>query len=123
VFSNDHWHALIESLSQDILLIGLTSIYWRESWKYGERAFRYCQHDMGHAIAAIVIAAAALGWHATLLPAVTDQELAVLLGVDMQQGIEAEHPGCLLAVWSFDAKSAVNNPAFDRNYRPAPGVL
>jgi len=23
-----------------------TSIFWREAWKYGERAFRYCQHDV-----------------------------------------------------------------------------
>src|SRR5438034_7528389 len=30
-------------------LIALTSIHWREAWKYGERAFRYCQHDLGHA--------------------------------------------------------------------------
>ena len=42
-------------------LIALTSIHWREAWKYGERAFRYCQHDMGHAIAAVRIAAALAG--------------------------------------------------------------
>jgi len=33
--------------------VGLTSIVWREAWKYGERAFRYCQHDTGHAMAAL----------------------------------------------------------------------
>ena len=38
------------------------SIYWREAWKYGMRAFRYCHHDCGHAIAAVAYAAAALGW-------------------------------------------------------------
>jgi SagB-type dehydrogenase family enzyme len=27
----------------------LTSIVWREAWKYGERAYRYCLHDIGHA--------------------------------------------------------------------------
>jgi len=31
------------------------------TWKYGERAFRYCQHDAGHALQP-GIAAAALGW-------------------------------------------------------------
>src|SRR4051812_35409661 len=41
----------------DSWLIALTSIHWREAWKYGERAFRYCQHDIGHAIAAVRIAA------------------------------------------------------------------
>ena len=29
--------------------MALTSITWREAWKYGERAFRYCNHDVGHA--------------------------------------------------------------------------
>ena len=48
-------------------LVGLSSIHWREAWKYGERAFRYCQHDAGHAIAAVRYAAATLGWSARLL--------------------------------------------------------
>ena len=26
-----------------VMLVALTSIHWREAWKYGERAFRYCQ--------------------------------------------------------------------------------
>lgn len=48
-------------------LLGLSAIHWREAWKYGERAFRYCQHDAGHAIAAARYASAALGWQAQLL--------------------------------------------------------
>jgi nitroreductase len=35
------------------ILLGISSIYWREAWKYGTRAWRYCQHDCGHAIAAV----------------------------------------------------------------------
>jgi SagB-type dehydrogenase family enzyme len=42
--------------------IGLSAIHWRESWKYGERAFRYSHLDMGHAIAAIRMSARMLGW-------------------------------------------------------------
>ena len=38
-------------------LVGLASIHWREAWKYGERAFRYCQHDVGHALARVRYAA------------------------------------------------------------------
>ena len=49
------------------LLVGLTSIFWREAWKYGERAFRYCQHDLGHAIAALRVSAARLGWRVVVL--------------------------------------------------------
>jgi hypothetical protein len=47
--------------------VGLTSITWPEAWKYGERAFRYCQHDVGHAFAALHYAAAALGCQLTRL--------------------------------------------------------
>jgi hypothetical protein len=31
------------------------------------RAFRYCQHDCGHGIAAVSYAASALGWRSRLL--------------------------------------------------------
>ena len=48
-------------------LIGLSSIFWRESWKYGERAFRYCNHDVGHALAALGFSANLLGWRLTAL--------------------------------------------------------
>ena len=92
------WQALARGLPEDAILIGLTSIYWRESWKYGERAFRYCQHDVGHAVAAVVIAARVLGWHAVLLDRPADATIAGLLGIDSQHGIEAEHPECLLAI-------------------------
>ena len=62
--------------------VGLTSIVWREAWKYGERAFRYCQHDVGHALAALRFAAAALGWRVRLLPDWDDVQIARLLGAD-----------------------------------------
>ena len=51
-----------ESSAPPRLLVGFSSIHWREAWKYGERAFRYCQLDMGHAIGALRYAAAVLGW-------------------------------------------------------------
>src|SRR5207244_7423078 len=51
-FAHEAWAA-----PPDTMLIALTSIHWREAWKYGERAFRYCQHDLGHAIAAVRFAA------------------------------------------------------------------
>lgn len=76
--------------------VGLTSIHWREAWKYGERAYRYSELDLGHAIAAVAIAAAGLGWRARLNDAIPTRELSRRLGVDRQQGVEAEVPGCLL---------------------------
>ena len=39
----------------------LTSIVWREAWKYGERAYRYCLHDIGHAWQALALSARAIG--------------------------------------------------------------
>jgi SagB-type dehydrogenase family enzyme len=92
------WLVLSAPLPPTAVLIGLTSIHWRESWKYGERAFRYCHHDAGHAIGCVAVAAAGLGWEARLLESLTDAELAVLLGVHDQAGVEAEHPDCLMAI-------------------------
>ncbi len=39
----------------------LTSIAWREAWKYGGRAYRYCLHDIGHAWQALALAARSIG--------------------------------------------------------------
>lgn len=97
------WQALTCGLPEGVLLVGLCSIYWRESWKYGERAFRYCQHDVGHALAAVTIAARLSGWQTVLLARPADADIATLLGVDRQKGIEAEHPDCLIAVLPGDA--------------------
>ncbi|MCB1955928.1 MAG: SagB/ThcOx family dehydrogenase [Rhodocyclaceae bacterium] len=62
--------------------IALSSAMWREAWKYGERAFRYCQLDVGHAVGCLRYAAALLGWRlrpASVLDAAT---LAARLGLD-----------------------------------------
>ncbi len=97
--SREDWFHLAGDLPPGTLLLGLTSIHWRESWKYGERAFRYCHHDVGHAIGAVVLAASGLGWKADLLEGLTDRDLSVLLGVARQSGFEAEHPDCLLGIY------------------------
>ena len=83
------------------MLVALTSIHWREAWKYGERAFRYCQHDLGHAIAAVSIAAALDGWNTTMLSDWSHREIASLVGLDRGEDFfeaEREEPGCLLAL-------------------------
>ena len=88
-------------LPPDTLLIALTSIHWREAWKYGERAFRYCQHDLGHAIAAVDVAASLVGWRAELLPDWSHDDIARLTGIDRDEDFveaEREEPACLLAV-------------------------
>ncbi len=94
--------ALMHGFPAHALLVGLSSIHWREAWKYGERAFRYCQHDLGHAIGALRFAAAALGWSATLLHGLADQTIEDLLGLNRAEDFahaEREHPAAVLAVW------------------------
>lgn len=44
------------------VVLYLTSIFWREAWKYRNRAYRYCLHDMGHAWEALTVAARASGY-------------------------------------------------------------
>lgn len=119
-FSGHDWSDLTRDLPPGALLVGLTSIHWRESWKYGERAFRYCHHDVGHAIAAISLAASVLGWKARMLEALTDRELAVLLGVATQNGVEAEHPDCLLVIYPAGEAYPLEHR---RAFRPTPVLL
>ena len=96
--------------------VGLTSIVWREAWKYGERAFRYCQHDVGHALAALRFAAAALGWHVQLLPAWDDAQLSRLLGLDRAEDYgdaERETPELIVQVMASEAATTIGFPAAD----------
>ena len=91
-------------------LVGLTSIHWREAWKYGERAFRYCQHDAGHAIGALRVAASLFGWRMTLLPRWSDDQIATVLGLDRDQDYddaEREDPDCIAVVTTGDAAAWV----------------
>jgi SagB-type dehydrogenase family enzyme len=92
------WRRLTSVCPDDTILVGLSSIPWREAWKYGERAYRYCHHDVGHAIAALDIAAAGLGWETRLLDGLSESRLETLLGLMDSEGVEREHPDCLLAV-------------------------
>lgn len=81
------------------LLVGLSSIHWREAWKYGERAYRYCQLDAGHAVGAISYAAAALGWQARMLEGWSDDSISALLGLPGDEAKAApESPDLLLWV-------------------------
>ncbi|WP_026607458.1 rhodanese-like domain-containing protein [Methylocapsa acidiphila] len=84
------------------LWIGLSSIHWREAWKYGERAFRYCQLDVGHAIGALRYAAGVLGWKAEMLESLGSRDVAALLGLDRNEdyagGAEREAPDLILRI-------------------------
>ncbi|MBI2193051.1 MAG: SagB/ThcOx family dehydrogenase [Planctomycetes bacterium] len=94
----DLWQALLQGLPPETVLVGLSSIHWREAWKYGERAYRYCQHDVGHALAAVSLAAAGLGWRARLLDGLATEQLAALLGIGTDPQPETEEPDALMAL-------------------------
>ena len=74
------------------------------------RAFRYCHHDLGHALAAINIACAGLGWQAVLMDQLGGNELEMILGLTKKSDEEVEVPDCLMAVspneissdWNFE---------------------
>jgi SagB-type dehydrogenase family enzyme len=56
----------------------LTSIAWREAWKYRDRAYRYCLHDIGHAWQALGLAARAIGCDSFAAGHFPDDEVAQL---------------------------------------------
>jgi SagB-type dehydrogenase family enzyme len=100
ILAPEAWRTFLDG--HDGFLVALTSIHWREAWKYGERAFRYCQHDVGHAIGALRYAAALCGWTLRLLPRWSDAQIAGLLGVDRDEDrvgdAEHEEPECIAFV-------------------------
>jgi SagB-type dehydrogenase family enzyme len=107
-FDAGAWQAVTDH--RDALLIVLTSIHWREAWKYGERAFRYCQHDLGHAIGAVSYAARIAAYNATLVPSWSHSRIGALAGLDRDGDFvdaEREEPGCLLALTRGPVPAAI----------------
>jgi SagB-type dehydrogenase family enzyme len=113
-----HAHALetrsefVSSQNDSGLYVALTSIHWREAWKYGERAFRYCQHDIGHALGALRYATAVLGWSLELIAECGDDELEKLLGLDRPDDFkkrEGESPDLICRIqYSQDNSQSEN---------------
>jgi SagB-type dehydrogenase family enzyme len=87
-------------LGSNGFLVALTSIFWRESWKYGERAYRYCNHDVGHALAALSFSANLFGWRVVALGALSDDDIDAMIGLDRVtwRALEQEHADLLCFV-------------------------
>jgi SagB-type dehydrogenase family enzyme len=94
------WQRLRAQAHSDGFWVGLTSIFWRESWKYGERAFRYCHHDVGHALAGLRFAANLFGWRLTCLTGLSDEAVETVLGLRRTHypSLDEEHPDLLCLV-------------------------
>jgi SagB-type dehydrogenase family enzyme len=99
LFPPEAVRAVTPHLAPPCLAIALSSIFWRESWKYGERAYRYCQHDIGHALAALSLAARLLGWR-LVYQAAADADIAAAFGLDrtLWPTQEAEEPALVAAI-------------------------
>jgi len=94
-FSSDIW----ETLPKDSFFVVLSSIVYREVWKYGERAFRYTNLDAGHALRSVQVSAKMLGWKCRYLSEISDEKLSELLGFDKKERFsESEIPDMLLLV-------------------------
>lgn len=80
-FNQDTIERLRKAAPNSIGAVGFSTIYWREEWKYGERALRYCQLDLGHALACIQYSSALLGWQIETCDNLADADLAQILGL------------------------------------------
>jgi SagB-type dehydrogenase family enzyme len=90
----------------------LTSIPWREAWKYGERAYRYCQHDLGHALAALHTACNLNGWEMQLMTDISPQTAQTILGFAQlgQHEVEKEWAECVCWISAKESKiSQISN--------------
>jgi SagB-type dehydrogenase family enzyme len=98
------WSQMASHFGGSGFLAALSAIHWRESWKYGERAFRYCHLDAGHALAALSYAARIHNWGVTCLTGAGDRQIGTLLGLDRTRWhlLEEEVPELICWV-SLDA--------------------
>lgn len=95
------WESIEGHFKSKGFLVGLSTIFWRESWKYGERAFRYCNHDVGHAMACLSLSANLRGWKVKYLNTLSDDELDTIFGFDktIYEEFEEELPDNLFYVY------------------------
>jgi SagB-type dehydrogenase family enzyme len=96
----------LERLGLDApLAVILTSIVWREAWKYRERAYRYCLLDIGHAAEALRLSAVALGYSFELELAFDDDRISQSLG------LSDEWPMAIALIRGFPDDPAPHAPA------------
>lgn len=62
-----------------------TSVFWRNAWKYLNRAYRHTYWDTGTMLPNTLAVAAAAGLPARLVLAFADEPVAALLGVDLDK--------------------------------------
>ena len=63
----------------------LTSTFWRNAWRYEERAYRHVFWDAGTLLANLLALAESRGLHPVLRSAFVDSDLNALLGLDVRR--------------------------------------
>lgn len=115
------------------LVFVLTSVAWREAWKYRDRAYRYCLHDIGHAWESLRLAARALGCDVAATATFDDAQVTALLGLDdewpmailaLRGGVPVGAAQPLPAQWLGGTPNRLSEeivpyPAIDRMHRAA----
>jgi SagB-type dehydrogenase family enzyme len=91
--------AMNPALARAEAVMVLTAMFWRSTWKYQARAYRYCYWDAGTIAANLIATAAAEACPTQLLLNFVDADIERLLGVD------GEHEGvlALAAIGEHDA--------------------
>ena len=74
-----------ERMAQAAATIVFTSVFWRSSWKYRSRGYRYCFWDNGTVAGNLLAAASALGLESRLLMGFVDETVDRLVGADGEQ--------------------------------------
>ncbi len=111
-------------LPEDSFLLAISSIVWREAWKYGERSWRYTQLDCGHAFRALQVSALILRWKVKRVN-VNEEELSSLIGLNQKDRYikeERETPDMLLLISKEDINESINiqnlRESFEDRYQP-----
>ena len=74
-----------ETVAQAPVTIIFTSVFWRSSWKYRSRGYRYCFWDNGTVAGNLLAAATALELECQLLMGFVDERVDRLVGADGEQ--------------------------------------
>ncbi len=102
-----------ENLVENGFLVLFTSIPLRESWKYGERALRYCLLDGGHLIASTRFSSNLLGWEMEYINDIDEEALSQLIGVHRANFYENEDEIFESAFYIYtDKKPTINFEKF-----------
>lgn len=108
--TGDHRAGLVEASGNEPVLahapaiLVTTSVFWRNAWKYLDRAYRHTYWDTGTMLPNTLAVAAATGLPARLVLAFADQPVAKLLGVNL------DHEGVISLV-ALGRSTAMSPPS------------